>query len=201
MAIISFPTSAVPDRASITLEANTSVNSSDLNRAVQTSEMDGARWRMVLTFGQRQGRPANALRGFLAALNGRANRFYYTPPDLENEGTAGDTGEVDGAGQTGVTLDTNLWPADQELLFAAGDYFEVNGELKIITEDIASDASGNAELKFAPKLRTSPANAEPIEVDDPRALMMLENDSQASWQATAPVVYGLSLSAVEDVTA
>lgn len=200
MTIISYPTSAVPDNATITLEANTTVFTSDLNRAVQTGEMDGARWRMILTYGNRIGAATRALRGFLAALNGRTNRFYMIPPDLDQQGTAGDTGIVNGAGQSGTTLNTAGWATSQPLLFAAGDYFEVNGELKIITEDISSDGAGEATLKFAPKLRTSPANSSPIETEEPRALMMLENDQQAAWQVSAPVVYAVSLACVEDVT-
>lgn len=200
MAIVTFPPTAIPDRATIQLEANTTSVQSELNRAIQTAEMDGARWVMTLTFGNREGRVAAALRGFLAAMNGRANRFYYTPPDLNNYGTATNGGIVSGAGQSGITLSTSGWAINQPLLFAIGDYFEVNGELKMITEDISSDASGNATLKFAPKLRASPANAEPIEVEDPRAYMMLEGDGEAMWRVSSPIIYGLTISAVEDVT-
>ena len=200
MAIVAYPALAIPDQATITLEANTTVFTSDLNSSVQTAELSGARWRMNLSYSNRIGSTARALRGFLAALNGMANRFYMVPPDLNQVGTATNAGTVNGAGQSGISLATTGWAVNQPLLLAAGDYIEVGGELKIVTQDVSSSGSGNATINFAPALRNTPANAQPIEVLAPRALMMLDNNRDASWQVSAPVIYSMSISCVEDVT-
>lgn len=197
--IKTFP-SILPDSASVELEANNSTFVDELTRSMQTRSLVGDRWRIAHDYANRFGDDAKILRAFLTSLGGQRGRFYLGPPDLDKQGTAGTTGIVSGAGQTGSTLNTTGWATNQPQLFAIGDYFGVNGELKLITAQISSDASGNATLEFAPPLRKSPANSAPIEVNDPRAVFYLENDRQASWRVTSPIIYALSLSMVEDVT-
>jgi hypothetical protein len=74
-----------------------------------------------------------------------------------NRGDGGGTPLVAGASQTGASLNTDGWPATTTVL-KAGDYFSVNGELKMVTADCVSDASGNATVEFAPILRSAPAD-------------------------------------------
>lgn len=200
MAIIQYPSAAVPDSANVSLESNTGSHESDLNRAVQTFEMSGARWRLILSYANRGGTTPRLLKTFLASLRGRANRFKYTPPDIDQMGSMAGTGVVVGGSQTGNELETSGWDNNQSELFLPGDYFEVNGELKLITDTISSDGTGNATLVFEPPLRKSPPALDPIIVDEPKALFMLEDDKQSSWQLSAPIIYSYSISAVEDVT-
>lgn len=188
-----------PDAADWGLESSTSEFRSDLTNTVQHAQLAGHRWRGVITYANRGGADARRLKAFLNGLLGPSTRFRIQPPDAEQNGTMNGIGEVTGAAQTGSTLNTTGWAINQSLLFDYGDYFEVNGELKQITAPASSDGSGNATLTFTPPLLTSPANAEPIEVDDPRVTVYLENDNQARAQISAPYIYALSISVVEDI--
>lgn len=195
-----FP-SIIPDRAEFYISTNTQTHESALNRAVQHKQLPGDRWQGLISFSNRGGSEARQLKAFVFSLQGPAGRFDVSPPDLDQQGTMAGTGNVSGANQTGKTLATDGWDANQTTLFDYGDYFEVNGELKMITEPISSDAGGNATLKFVPPIRFSPADAGPIEVTDPRARnCYLTNDKQAQVAITSPIIYSLSLAFREDVT-
>jgi hypothetical protein len=172
-----------------------------LSGTVQHRALPGDRWEALLPFSNRQGSEARRLKAFIMSLGGSRGRFKVPPVDNERSGTMLGSGVVDGAGQTGSDLATTGWTPNQSLLFDYGDYFEVNGELKIITEPVASNGSGDATLKFAPPLRQSPASAAPIEVSDPRCTMYLENDEQARIGVSAPYIYNVTLSCVEDILA
>lgn len=197
MAVLSFP-SITPQSCEWALESKTQTFESPLNGSIQTGALPGDKWRAMLTFTNQQGRPAHQLRAFLASLRGRSGRFYLTPHDHPApDGTAAGSGVVSGAGQTGSALVTSGWTPDQSSLLLMGDYFQVGDEIKIITADTASDESGNATLTFAPPLRTSPANGAAIVTNNPKCIMMLEDDRQARFAASSPVIYAMSISCVE----
>lgn len=196
MAVLNFP-DIIPDHATWGLEANTRSFSSQLNQSIQTGELPGSRWVSTLTFTNRYGRDARGLRGFIAGLGGLAGRFRLSPSDSKPEGTALGTGLVNGSGQTGSTIVTDGWDADQPLLFASGDYIGLNGELKMITADVASDASGNATINITPVMRKPLPDNMQVITDDPTVIMMLSSNDQSQWDVTSPVIYAMSISCQE----
>lgn len=177
----------------------TSTYESTLNGSAQHLQLPAAKWAGVLSFSNRGGAEARILRGFVFSLGGPAGRFDILPPDFDQQGSMAGPGVVDGADQTGKELTTGGWTPNQPALFEPGDYVGIDGELKMITERIASDGSGAATLKFAPPLRNSPANSSAIEVSAPRVTMYLESDSQARSQITPGLIYSLQLAVVEDI--
>ena len=179
------------------LIANTQMFVSDLNGAEQVAALPGDKWACTLTFTNVTRVNAGLLRGFLAALRGRLNTAYVTPSDLPN-GTLVGTPLVAGAGQTGSSLATDAWGNSQKVL-AAGDYFEVNGELKIMTADATTNGSGQVTLNFAPPLRSAPADNAAITVTNPRCIMRLVDDGQAEWQFGLNHVYSATLNFIEAV--
>lgn len=192
MPTIDFPISRIGGRAPSSLvwslQSNTLVHQSPLSGAVRTLSMPGARWRFtaqwpalspvsLVSNGQH---PAKAIEAFLAALNGRAGRFYFSPapwisyegPGTTNASTVSAT--VNGAGQTGSYLNATTTPSRQ---FLYGQFFEVNGELKRLTEVTASDGAGNVGYFFGPPLRSSPPNGATINFATPRSTFMLTDDN------------------------
>lgn len=197
MAVIDFP-AIVPDAEDWTLTYNTQSFQSDLNGGEQTAELPGARWSVSLTFTNRQGRDARALQGFMAGLKGGAGRFYITPSDWEPLGSPSGSPTVATAQNGGAsTLETTGWDAEVTDLFVTGDYFEINGELKKLTADVDSDASGDATLQFAPPLRIAATVGQSIRYVEPRCIMKLMDDGQASWSVSAPIIYGVTFDARE----
>lgn len=142
MAVKNFPDISPDANPSFTLENNTSSFESALNKNVQHMELPGARWRGSVAFSNRTRQEANKIKAFMTSLGGQVGRFYLTPFDAYQSGTMSGTGVVDGAVASGVSsLPTKGWEADQDSLFEAGDYIEVNGELKMVTGDVSAPQS------------------------------------------------------------
>ena len=172
---------------------------SELTGARQTSALPGAKWTGQIVVPNLPNNEIRATKAFLNALRGDTGRFYFVPLDLDQLGTRLGSGVVSGAGQTGTQLTTSGWDASQPLLFAAGDYFEINGELKQITQDIASNDSGNASLIFAPPLRKSPPDGAQILHVAPRAIMKLSDNQQSRWNLSAAYFAGTSFDIEEAI--
>jgi hypothetical protein len=137
MAVKSFPDISPDANPNFTLESNTSSFESTLNKNVQHMELPGARWRGSVAFSNRTKQEANKIKAFMTSLGGQVGRFYLTPFDAYQSGTMSGAGVVDGAVAFGASvISTNGWEGGQSKLFEAGDYLEVNGELKMVTEDV-----------------------------------------------------------------
>lgn len=181
---------------------NTQVFASELNNSIQTASMPGGQWYGNLSFNNRDTiiDDIATFKAFLMSLKGQAGRFRLSPPDLNQRGTMLGAGRV-AAGSASDSIDTKGWTPNQPKLFKAGDYIEVNGELKMILEDATSNPAGNATLKIAPKMHRKALVDSVIEVQNPTAECMLENSDQVQWQVnTGPSIHNLSISVIEDVT-
>lgn len=181
MTVLTFP-SIVPNESVWGLKSNTHQFRSPFTGSVQTIEMAGSRWFATLTFNNLTAADRRTLTAFLTQLRGSSGRFYlYDHSHSTPSGVGTGSPLVNGASQTGNSLVTDGWTPSQTGILKAGDYFEVNDELKMVTADANSDGGGNATISFEPPLRASPANNAAITVTNPTAIMMLANDS-IEWQ-------------------
>ncbi len=116
-------------------------------------------------------------KAFFARLQGRKNTFYAYDPDYTTpRGVATGTPLVNGGSQTGNTLVTDGWTVSTTGILKAGDYFSVGGELKMVTQDANSDASGNCTINFEPAIRNSPSDNASIVTSNPKCEMYLNAD-------------------------
>lgn len=100
---------------------------------------------------------------------------------------------VNGGGQLGYSLD--MAGADPgETLFRPGEYFAVNGELKVVTAQADADAQGEATVSFTPALRASPANGASVSISRPTARFRL---IAPEWGLRANRLHSATLTAVE----
>lgn len=180
MSILNFPTlSQAPYSCKFVLMPNTQRFESPLNRTVQTLELPGARWKLTLEYKNISEVDARTFKAFLAKARGMAGRFYCWDWSHQSPfGTALGSGTVSGSGQTGSTLLTHNWTPSQTNLLNAGDYFQVNGEVKIITEVAQANGSGVATLTFEPPLRNSPPDDTVIVTYRPSCTFKLVDDEQ-----------------------
>jgi hypothetical protein len=72
-----------------------------------------------------------------------------------------------GTAHSGSGIYTKGWPVSMNGLLLAGDWIEMNGELKQLTAPVNSDGLGLAYLQFRPTLAGSPADTDPIVVFEP----------------------------------
>ena len=174
MPTLTFPTlSRGPSSLSWAMQSMTISHQSPLSGAMRTISTPGTRWKFTATWPALHGSDRAAVEAFYAQLNGRAGRFYFSPPEyLVPKGTAR-TGSVNGGGQTGSALNVTL-TAGTTLL--KGDFFQVNNELKRMTADATADGGGGASLSFGPPLRASPPGGAALTLSSPKAIFMLMDD-------------------------
>jgi len=103
---------------------------------------------------------------------------------------------VDGAAQVGNVLETDKWPLSTDELMVKDDYFTINHELKQLTENVDSDATGKATLIFEPPIRVSPADNDPIIYSKPYGRFLLQ-DYQERTSKTFETSYSLEF--IEDI--
>lgn len=106
---------------------------------------------------------------------------------------------VNGASQTGGKLIIDGLPTSTNGLALAGDWFEINGELKRLTADLNSDGSGNGYLIFEPTLRASPADNTPIVFRSPMGKFLLAEES-TGWSTRPGILSDIELNLIEDIT-
>lgn len=201
MATYDFP-AVTPNEMSITIVSNTQVFRSPFTGAMQTLDRGGEHLIAQLNYRTLQTADKALLTAFLARLNGQQHRCNLPYHAIDNQGNFGGTPLVAGASQTGNTLNIDGCSLGITDWIKAGDFFSVNGEMKIATLDANSDGAGLATLTFSPRLRTSPPNNDPIEVTNPTGVFMLSDNSQGISQRPGPNggFADLSITFVEDIT-
>ncbi|WP_312838458.1 hypothetical protein [Pantoea piersonii] len=165
-----------PSSLSWHLESNTKTFRSPFNGASQTVRFPGSRWKCTVEYAVLEEAQARKIEAVIVALDGEYGRVRIRDWGREGKAPAGSP-VVSDADQTGVALSTKGWAANT-LVLRAGDYFTVNSELKKVTADVTSDASGAAVIQFAPMLRSSPAASAPLEVQNPWGIFKLKDNSQ-----------------------
>lgn len=206
-----FDLTVTPNQIAAALVANTGLFPSALNSSAQTIDRQGYRWKFTLSYENLSAANRAAMLALIAQLRGQSNRVRLPVFDNPKRGVYGGTPLVDGASQTGNTLNLKGATATVTNWIRAGDYFSVivNGEpeLKMSTADANSNGSGQiVGLTFEPKLRASPADSAVIYVDDgvlsvPKGIFM-QTGAEAGWTSntyTNGFLSGLTLELIEDV--
>lgn len=209
MATYAFP-DVTPNTMEVQLVSNTAIFKSPLSSAIQTLDRGGEHIMVTMTFrGLRSWSNINAdtsarslLTGFIAKLNGRQHRFTMKMFCNSKLGQWANTVLVAGANQLGTTLDVDAAGAGSFTPFAhQGDWFSVNGELKICTATVAM-TSDAATLEFSPRLRTAPPDNDPVTHTDPTGTFMLLDDPVwTNYPGQSTNLSDLTIRAIEDVAA
>jgi hypothetical protein len=177
------------------LLANTQVSTSPLSQSVQTVELPSARWHVSFTMSNLTEADTAKLQSLYARLRGRAGRFYlhnFARP--APRGTASGTPLVMGASQTGTTLVIDGLSVGATLL--EGDFFGVNGELKMVVADATANGSGQMTVTFEPPLRASPSDNASVTLSAPKATFMLDSDDMRTL-TRAPFFSDIAIAATE----
>lgn len=201
MTAYSIPSSIKIRSNNFGLRFNTRAFTSPFNQATQTLELTGARWAATYTTPMLTRAQRAELQAFLIKLRGRANTFYaYDPDGKTPRGVMSGTPLVKGAGQTGNSLNIDGCTNSITGWGKAGDYFTVNGELKMLTADCNTNGSGETTLVFEPSLRSAPADNAVITVSTATCEMMLVDDNQAQWDSDENKLSSITFSGVEKLT-
>jgi len=194
-----FPSSPVFESLKITSYSPTLTSvSHNLMRQVRTR--GSHQWYIEGVFPEGLSRAQWApMYAFLVAQRGQYETFQFTPPYLDDtSGTPLGTPVVDGADQTGRTVDTTGWTPLSTDLLKAGDFIRFNSMKKVymVTEDVDSDADGDATISIEPSLRVSPVNSDAIVYNNVDFTVALTNDKQV-FSLEAPTLFSLEVSMIE----
>ena len=140
---------------------------------------------------------------FLLSLRGMHGSFLLGPVvGTSIRGSGAGTPLVNGASQTGETLDTDGWTASSSGVLLPGDWFEVTcGGVRRLHKNLTqadANGGGQATLDIFPILRGSPADDAALDLTAPLGQFMLASNV-SEWSIEEAQFYGVSFSAVEDL--
>lgn len=191
MATITYPSTPKPQGMAWRLLMPAQTNVSDWTGRRQTLASGRGWWECQITFPPIVTTASiNPWRSFIAKARGAANDFRVPVDPATPQSSSTATPLVNGAGQTGRTLNTDGWPLSTTIL-QAGQYVTINNQLLQLTENVTSNGSGVAVLTFEPPVRVSPADNAAIEYKNPYCLMYLVEEPTLSGEVG--YVYSLSL--------
>ena len=193
--ILEWPAILVPNEMNLKMLSNSKIFQSPFSGSSQTASFPGSRWTLTMTFRNRKDRDARALEALVADLDGVAGRVRLW--DFARGGRApSGTPIVSAAEQRGKLLSTRGW-LPERLVLQRGDYITVNDELKKVTQDVRSDISGQAVIRFSPQLRWPPVAGASIECRKPTGIFRLADENQGDFSRTPGIFHSVTLQFVE----
>lgn len=202
MTTYAFPSTIVPSESTIELVSNTRTFESPITGAIQTIDRGGERWVIQMRFANLKTANRGVFMAWLARLNGQQHRFTLHNHAENNRGILSGTPLVAGASQTGTSLNIDGCSIASPLVavtnwIRAGDFFSVNGELKLCVADANSDATSAATISFVPRLRAAPANNAPLTIASGLGTFLLGGSS--SWTNKPGGFSDFTITAIEDI--
>lgn len=168
---------------------------------VYKRKIDGHVWTFSAGYNRVTREEMMPVFAFAMLQEGRYGTFTVVPPDLAApQGTALGTPLINGASQTGSSLEIDGCTASQSTFAKAGDVFTVDGDLKVymMTEDIPADVSGNATLIFKPPLEKVPTDGAALTLVDVEFTMSFDGDSR-KYNAEPPLLYNYEIDLIESI--
>ncbi len=199
MTTYAFP-AITPTTQSWGLLSNTSAFVSPYTGTTQTTDRGGERWEITLEFVSLTGSQREEIKAFLTRLNGQQHRFTLSNSANPARGAFGGVPLVSGGSQTGTTLNIDGASNSVTNWIRAGDFFAVDGKLKMCVADANSNGSGNVVIELMPRIQSAPADNSAITTSNPTGTFVLA-DNSVTWTDMPGGFSDLSFSAFEDVIA
>ena len=179
------------------LQRAVSVTMSPFTYQEQVYQHEGERWSGLYTLPPMLKNHAAIWLSFLMKLRGRRGTFKAGDQDRKTiQGATVGTVLVNGAGQTGNSINVDGVGATVTGAFKAGDYITIQDRLYMVTDDANSNGSGEATLYIEPALRSgilAIADDATVLYTNTTALMRLDSNEQ-NWDTDHISKYGISFS-------
>jgi len=143
---------------------------------------------------------------FFIKLYGQFGTFLLGDPNSATpRGTASSsagTPVVNGASQTGDTLNIDGVPASQTGYLKAGDYIQLgttsNARIYKVLDDADSNGSGEVALTIYPDLRSTPSDGATVVVSSAVGLFRLTTPTH-NWSISTDGIYSMTFGAAEAI--
>lgn len=205
---ISYPLSlpTVTGVAQVELRAINAVaySRSPFTFAGQAHAYSGQMWQADITLPAMKRDAAEEWISFLISLRGQYGTFLIGDPAAAIPrglaATLAGTPIVNGADQTGGTLNIAGASRNKTGWLKAGDYIQIgtglNSRLHKVLTDTNTDNNGNCTVDLWPHIRTAPSNQASIITSSAKGLFRLVSN-ETSWSVNQASVYGITFGAVE----
>ena len=197
---LTIPTTPGFSHANIRLAKSVGITTSIFTFQSQIQQFDGEVWTGDFKLPPMIRSQAAQWQAFFMQLRGRRGTFRLGDPDNQSLlGAATGTIRVNGASQTGNQVALDGFANSTNNVFKAGDYIQIGSYLYMVTEDVNSNGSGEANVKIEPALRQG---IETISDDatvlytNTKTLFRLDSN-ETGWDTDQVSKYGISLSATE----
>ena len=197
---LTFPTVSGVQTQSFSLVRNVAVSTSPFTGQDQVFQHEGEFWATQIKFPPMLKDKAATIIAFLLQLRGRRGTFKLGDQDRKTiQGVATGTIRVNGASQTGNQVALDGFANSTNNVFKAGEYIQINSYLYMVTEDVNSNSSGEANVKIEPSLRQgieTIADDATVTYSNTTTLFRLDSN-ETGWDTDQVSKYGISLSATE----
>ena len=173
--------------------------------AGQAQASAGQMWGADVTLPPMKYGDAEQWMAWLISLRGQLGTFTMGDPMrcvARGSARGTDTVVVNGAGQTGQDLNITSNQLSKTGYLKAGDYIQLGSgstaTLHKVLVDASTNGSGNATLTLWPHVRTAPANAATVVVQNAVGRWRLAGN-ETEWSINEALIYGVSFSAMEAV--
>ena len=173
--------------------------------AGQAQASAGQMWGADVTLPPMKYADAEQWMAWLISLRGQLGTFTMGDPMrcvARGSARGTDTVVVNGAGQTGQDLNITSNQLSKTGYLKAGDYIQLGSgstaTLHKVLVDASTNGSGNATLTLWPHVRTAPANAATVVVQNAVGRWRLAGN-ETEWSINEALIYGVSFSAMEAV--
>lgn len=163
------------------LRSATAISQSPFTFDQQTYQHQGVRWEAEVTLPPMKRADAKQLEAFFASLRGQANTFTLGNPLHNTTATGTATGAVNATTVTGSFTGA-----------VAGDYFEINSALYIITE-----VNSSTSIDIMPPLRVAASSAA-LDFTLPKGTWRLASN-EIGWSINQASLYGFTFACVEAI--
>ena len=197
---LTFPTVSGVRTQRFALVRTVAVSSSPFTGQDQVVQHEGEYWTTQISFPPMLKDKAAQIIAFLLQLRGRRGTFSIGDQDRKTiQGVATGTIRVNGASQTGNQVALDGFANSTSNVFKAGDYIQIGSYLYMVTEDVTSNGSGEANVRIEPALRQgieTIADDATVVYSNTKTIMRLDSNETA-WDTDQVSKYGISLSATE----
>jgi len=193
--------------ANITLTARNTVGvtTSPFTLKQQVQQHAGQRWEALVTLPPLDRDEAEEWISFLMKLSGSFGTFLLGDPNAATprggiKDYPSDAMEVNGASQSGNSLNIDQATASITGYLKAGDYIQIGSastsQFHKVLNDADSDSSGELTVDIWPNLRQSPVDGSRVYAANAVGVFRLANN-QTDFSIDQASIYGLSFRAVE----
>ena len=197
---LTFPTVSGIQTQRFSLVRTVAVSSSPFTGQDQVFQHEGEFWTTQIKFPPMLKDKAAVIIAFLLQLRGRRGTFKLGDQDRKTiQGVATGTIRVNGASQTGNQVALDGFANSTNNVFKSGDYIQIGSFLYMVTEDVNSNSSGEANVKIEPSLRQgieTIADDATVTYSNTTTLFRLDSN-ETGWDTDQVSKYGISLSATE----